>query len=407
MIGRWFSDNRLLVGFILLSTSSGVAAGIMQLVFPLYALSLSIGDGDIGLIRGSTQLCGLLTTLPGGFLVDRFGARRMYIVSGLVNALAICIIPTAATFSLLMLFLLFEGCVGNIRWTALNTAFFERLNSIGVSRAGWMRAAMAIGLSFLGPLIGGSLAHAFSFQINYLLIGMCILVPVCLLLLLQPNSSPPPLQLAETEPVPFPAQLRELLANRLLMNTALNQSLTMSSFNAFSVFIIIFLVKTLNCSPGMVSLIISVQGAAFVLIMFCGVAIMRRISSHGLYALCYLLQIGGLVAVGYSDRLWLIAAGSVSLGLGAGLMTTNSYAMLGNLVGKKGKATGLFYLITGAGISLGPVLSGFLVTQFGIRAAFTGFIPLQCCAFVYFIFIMIRRALAERYPLQTLGDTET
>lgn len=407
MIGRWLSENRLLAGFILLSTTSGVAAGIMQLVFPLYALSLNISDGDIGLIRGGAQFCGLLTTLPGGFLVDRFGARRMYIVSGLVNALAICIIPTAATFSLLMLFLLFEGCVGNIRWTALNTAFFERLNSIGVSRAGWMRAAMAIGLSFLGPLIGGNLAHAFSFQINYLLIGMCILVPVCLMLLLQPKQSPPPLHLAETEPVPLPAQLKALLANRLLMNTALNQSLTMSGFNAFSVFIIIFLVKTLNCSPAMVSLVISVQGAGFVLIMFCGGALMRRMSSHGLYALCYLFQIIGLMAVGYSDSLWLITAGSVSLGLGAGLMTTNSYAMLGNLAGKKGKATGMFYLITGAGISLGPVLSGFLVTQFGIRAAFTGFIPLQCCALGYFLYVMTRRPVVERSPLGSLGNSET
>lgn len=404
MVRRWLSENRLLLAFILLSISSGIAAGVMQLVFPLYALSLAISDGSIGLLRGIGQFGGLLTTLPGGFLVDRFGSRRIYIVSGLLNVLAVCLIPTASSYYLLMIILLVEGGIGSIRWTALNTAFFERLNSIGVSRAGWMRAAMAIGLNFLGPLLGGRVTESFSFQTSYLLIGMVLLAPICLMLAFTPKPRQALLHLGGGKPVPLLAQLRPLLGNRQLMHAALNQSLSMSCFNAFSVFIILFLVKTLHFSAPLASLIVAVQGVAFVLIMLCSGGLLGRFSMSALYAACYLLQIAGLCVVGYAESLWLICAGSVSLGLGVGLMTTMSYSLLGKMAGKKGAVTGVFYLITGTGIALGPVLAGFLVSLFGVRAAFTGFLPLEGCALGYYLLILARGRLAGRYRVQ--ADSE-
>lgn len=387
---RWLAENRLLLGFILLSVTSGISSGFMQLLFPLFALSLNIGDGGIGLLRGIGQLGGLLTTLPGGFLIDRYGARRIYVISGLLNVLAICLIPTAATFSLLLAFLVIEGLIGSIRWTALNTAFFERLSTIGISRAGWMRAAMAIGLSFLGPLLAGSLATSFTFQVNYLLTAFFILVPICLLLV-QSTLAPPSLHQRENDATPLREQFRSLLGNRLLMSTALNQSLSMSCFNAFSVFIILLLVKTLHIAPATVSLLIAVQGIGFVLVMFGGGSLIRSFSRSTLYVACYVLQILALLAVGTSDRLWLIWVGSISLGIGCGLMTTMSYTVLGNMAGKKGKITGIFYFITGTGIALGPIFGGFLAAQFGIRAAFTGFLPLECAALGYSLFLLVRK----------------
>lgn len=48
---RW-----LLSGFIALSIVTGTAAVVMQLLLPLYALSLKIRDGGIGLLRGVAAL---------------------------------------------------------------------------------------------------------------------------------------------------------------------------------------------------------------------------------------------------------------------------------------------------------------------------------------------------------------
>jgi len=52
----------------------------MQLVIPLYAIGLNATDAQVGLTRGILQFGGLLASLPGGFLVDRFGSKKIYIL---------------------------------------------------------------------------------------------------------------------------------------------------------------------------------------------------------------------------------------------------------------------------------------------------------------------------------------
>lgn len=116
---RW-----LLSGFIALSIVTGTAAGVMQLLLPLYALSLKISDGGIGLLRGVAQIGGLLMTLPGGFFIDRYGVWRIYVLCCLGNVLAILLIPSAATLPVLVLYLFIECCFSTLRWTAINTGLF-------------------------------------------------------------------------------------------------------------------------------------------------------------------------------------------------------------------------------------------------------------------------------------------
>lgn len=406
MINKWLAENKLLAGFIGLSISSGIASGIIQLVLPLYALSLNVSDAGVGLVRGIGQFGGLLTTLPGGFLIDRFGSRRMYIFSGLLNVLIILIIPTAATLHLLILYLFLEGGVGTIRWTALNTAFFERLNDFGLGKAGWMRASMAIGLSFLGPLLGGQLVQKISFQLDYCIIALFILLPICLMPLLKSNRPIADLRLAKADNDSTFAQFRELFANRLLLRTALIQSLAMSCNNAFSVFLIILLVKNMQQSPKVVATIIATQGIGSVLIMFWGGALLHKMKLSNLYAACYLMQIAGLIAVGFSDNLGVVWAGAVSLGLGTGLITTISYSLLGKMEGKKGKIAGFFYFVTGGGIAFGPILGGFLASLYGTKAAFIGFLPLELCALFYFLCIMTAESFVDSYPVRAIGNKE-
>jgi len=48
--------------------------------------------------------------------------------------------------------------------------------------------------------------------------------------------------------------------------------------------------------------------------------------------------------------------------------------------GQKGKLSGLFFLITGTGVALGPLWGGLLVRLWGIQAAFIGFVPIVLLA---------------------------
>jgi MFS family permease len=373
--------NRLLAGFIGLSITSGTSAGIMQLILPLYALSLNFSEGSIGLLRGLAPIGGLFTTLPGGFFIDHFGARRVYLVSGLLDTLLILMIPLATGRDALMLLLFIEGGIATIRWTAINSSFLDRLHYFGLVRAGWMRAAMAIGLSFFGPLLAGQLVRYTSYPVTFAVMSAFIFVPLCFI----PGFSVEAPQHSSTtntvvEHKSVMAEFRRLATNRLLLRTGLLQSLAMACNHSFLVFLIILIVKDLGYSSEVASLVVSAQGIGSVVVMFRGGDLADRFRMQKVHLACFLMQIFGLVAAGFSGRLWLIGCGAVVLAMGTGLLMATSYSQLGKMMGKKGKISAVFFLITGAGVAFGPLIGGYLASLFGIRGAFIGFLPLEAVA---------------------------
>ena len=378
----WLQKNRLLAAFLAVSITAGSSAGIMQLVLPLYALNLGIGDAGIGLIRGMGPIGGLVTTLPGGFFIDYFGPRKVYIASGLLDALFIILIPTATSRDLLMLYLFIGGGAATLRWTALNSSFLERLDYFGLVRAGWMRAAMAVGLSFIGPLIGGQLVYYTGYPVSFTVIAALIFLPLCFIPGFR-TGEPHRQQFNGSDDVPILTQFRQLAGNRMLLRTGILQSIAMACNHAFLVFIIILLVKDLHYSPQIASVIISAQGVGAVLIMFWGGDLADRFSMQRVHVACFLMQISGLVAAGFFSSIWIVATGSVVLAMGAALLMATSYSQLARLKGRKGKISGFFFLITGTGVALGPVYSGYLASLFGVRAAFTGFLPVAVSALAF------------------------
>ena len=175
-------------------------------------------------------------------------------------------------------------------------------------------------------------------------------------------------------------QFRGLMGNRLLWRVALLQAAAISCNSAFLVYIVLLVVDTLAGTPRLASMLIAAQGGAFVAIMLCGGGLLDRCRLRGLYAAAFLAQAAGLLMCGTLSTGWLLGAGAVAFGLGTGLVTTISFSRLGKMTGEKGKLAGLFFLVTGAGVALGPIWGGLLVQMWGVRAAFTGFVPVVLAA---------------------------
>jgi MFS family permease len=369
------------MAFIAVSISGGLAGGVMQLLLPLYAISLSVSPAGVGLIRGLAQFGGLVTSLPGGFLIDRFGARRVYTVSCLIDGVLICLIPNFTAVPYLTAFLFLEGALGTLRWTTINSAFFSRLDSFGHSRAGWTRASLAVGANFIGPLVGGMLASCFSYKYNYAIVGAIVATPgLALPLFRSSKRTTSTIRCGSVEPLQ--SQFRALLGNRPLWRVALLQSAGISSNGSYMIYIILLVVTTLGHSPADAAQLIAAQGIAFVISMFWGGRLFERHSLRLLYAGSFLLQAIGLTATGFLTGQWLLMAGAVAFGLGTGLLTTVSFSRLGSMPGSKGKLSGLFFLITGTGVALGPLWGGLLVKLWGIQAAFIGFVPIVLMALI-------------------------
>jgi len=71
-----FEGNELILRFMFINISSGIAVGMMNFIIPVYALSLNATSTEIGLIKGISGIGDLLVVLPAGFLVDYVARHR-------------------------------------------------------------------------------------------------------------------------------------------------------------------------------------------------------------------------------------------------------------------------------------------------------------------------------------------
>jgi len=150
--------------FLLLSAGTGVAVGVLALALPLYALALSATPSEVGLIRAASGVGMLLSVIPAGFLVDRFGAQAMFHVGSV--AVILCVIGYRFAPGPLALVgvALFEGAFRSLEFNALTATFLQALPRFGMKTVGWHKGALSLGLSFVGPLLGGALLGGLNFH---------------------------------------------------------------------------------------------------------------------------------------------------------------------------------------------------------------------------------------------------
>jgi predicted MFS family arabinose efflux permease len=86
----------VLVGTAGVYAAFGLLANTTGALVPLIQADLGLSDGRMGLVLGAWQLLYIVTSIPAGRLIDRFGARRALIVcmvvmlaSGLLRAAAV------------------------------------------------------------------------------------------------------------------------------------------------------------------------------------------------------------------------------------------------------------------------------------------------------------------------------
>jgi len=373
------SANKPIAGYMKLSLVTAVANGILQIVIPLYAISLQATATQVGLIRGLAQIGNLLATLPGGLMVDRYGARYIFLWGGLADMSVIWTMPLASKFQTLILLLFFEGMVVNMRWTALNAAFFDQLDSFGRDKASWIGAFWGIGFSLIGPLLAGPLIERTSYTVVFAIVGAIILGSNGYLGFHRQHLLSRQLALPLPDIKHQMKRYLHLLADKWFLRMAIIQCLARGIAAAFSIFIIVFMVNDLKVTPTTISLVVLTQGLGYILMMFWGGRTFDSRNLNRSYVGCFVLQGLGLVAAGLFNHLWCAWMGAFLMGMGTGWITAVSYSIVSSIEGEKGQIAGCYNFFAGSGMVLGPLLASLLSYLYGIEAAFLGFIPLIIC----------------------------
>lgn len=266
----------LMASYLVLNITSGTVAGAMQLAVPLYALSLKADTAQIGLIRGISGIGLLLLVIPAGFLVDHYGSKRLFLVGGLFGTVATFSLVTAHTPLAIAAVMGLAGLFSSLKMTALNSSFYSNLQSMGIEKAGWFKGSMSIGLTFLGPLAGGWLAHAISYDELFKLLAACTLIPISLVFFFH---NEPARQGSGGLRAAVRKQLTDfagLIRRRELYLPLLTESLSTSFFATFSAFIVVLAVQSLHLPATAASLLLSIEGGLFIITVFAAGKLILR-----------------------------------------------------------------------------------------------------------------------------------
>lgn len=156
----------------------------LEMTFPLFIEDKwNYGEREMGwmfMVMGA-----IVVPLQGGllgWLINKFGERRIVLTGLLLNALGMVLLLTAYSFVSLTLYLTIAG-IGNQLIRPTNTSWISKQTRIGQGAAiGIMDAFLSLG-RILGPLLGGWLyakeAYPYAVLAGILVIAMlCLYIPL-------------------------------------------------------------------------------------------------------------------------------------------------------------------------------------------------------------------------------------
>lgn len=373
-----FPRHHFLLAFSLLSVLMGTSAGTAVVVAALYGLSMGADERMLGLIAGSQSVGILIMGLPVGVLVDRYGPTRLFVLGNVLGGVVYALIPLIRTPEFLLQCMALISFFMPMRFVSINTLFMERLEVVGVSKAGWGRAAYMLGLLLVGPLFAAKLVQVLDFATIYRLIaasfGLTVLLsPIVFSGYVRPARAAKRLNFrdigASVALLGQDPQLRQICSSEFMVQ-ALNAY--------YSFFIIVIAIHVIGLNSESASGLVAAEGCSMVAaLLFLGHPV-SRMGSHVVFRIGLAAILGALLLLGLGPSAPPLWVGGILLGLGLGMLQIVVIARLARVGSRfgQGKVSGLNALVGPSGSFLGSLLGGVFGHTLGLQAVFLLFAPM-------------------------------
>lgn len=377
------SGNAFIARFMLLSVIGGLTIGMGKVVTTFFALHVGATSSQVGFIAGVEAVGRMLVTVPAGFIIARRGARIVYSISSLVPMALNAVTPW---LSLWYVIALTRGAIGlsiPFRVVAMNSAFLQQLSTLGASRAGWYRGSQSLGMTLLGPLLGGLLVQHGSYWGCYLLIAVLFAVMAIFGNSFMPNAEAVAAEPPAGDGQGMWSQSLALLRDRTIRDSCLIEAIGSSTVSLFSTFILLLAIDVLGVSQSLAVMLLVVQGITTVVVSFTLGFLVSGVARNVVQPFSFAMMVAGLLVIGMANAYLLVALGAVLLSAGGALIGLARTLQLSRMTISKGKISGVFNLATMGGTAFGAVAGGVLAELVGLRGLFLSWIPLVIAAALF------------------------
>lgn len=364
---------------------------------PVYARYLGAPDEIIGLLVAAVTITGIVVKLPAGALSDVFGFRRLMITGALVKATGPFVYLLALSWPCLLAVRFYHGLATAIYAppaSALVASVYPKERGY---RLGLYNGAENAGV-VLGPVVGGALLSLTTsrFPVVFLISGA--IGTLSLIVMLRVPDVP-----AVRAPDPGGATsrrravqslrsvrkgIRDIVADSQVRLVSLVEAMLWMGIGSVQAYLPLYAL-TIHLPVWQIGTLAGAQGVASIWSRpIMGRRSDRLKSRKPLIVGGSLLCIATLIAIPYTTGYGLLLGLSVIFGLGTGIVTPSTMAMIGDIVQKKGdygSAMGVFGSLWDTGHACGPVVFGFLLVTFGYRTSWLIMALVMTAALVVFV----------------------
>jgi predicted MFS family arabinose efflux permease len=374
-----------LAGFTTLALISGVSIGLGKVVTQFFALSIGADAFQIGLIMAMESIGMVLVTVPAGFVIARFGARRVYAVASTGPLIANLLMPFAGNWIALAVARLTIGLCIPFRIVSMNSTFLAQLHRIGVGKAGWYRGALTAGLALIGPALATVLVANVNYVWAFVVISALFgIMAVGSLYFFTDEAAPPQKGLT---PGHIYDEARTLLRNRNVSESCLIEFISSATGSLFGAFVIIVAAQIHSLTKEDGVHIMLFHGATTVLALFGAGRLTQGLNKWLAYGGGLVLATAALVLLGTAQGFVQLAAGAVLLSAASALVHLVNMRLLSDHPGEKSKISGLYNLSSMTGSSLGALAGGFVSKVVAIQTVYLLWLPVLwlAAAVLYFV----------------------
>jgi len=346
-------------------------------VLPLYTKALGGTDFILGLISAFSPLAGILFSFPIGLLSDKIGRKKLLVISGIIFVLAPIFYLSVSNPLWLIPIRFFHGIATAILGPVVSAIIVKIYSRNKGEKLGIYSSSTLIGRT-LAPLLGGFIISYFanpgiaivSYKLVYIA-AFILALPVFFLILFIKEKKNPKKKNKKVELKDFYIDLKYFFSNKKLFSTAIVEMATYFAYGSFETYLPVYLTN-FNIPAYQIGLIFSVQILSIALSKPLFGKISDKIDKRKQIIAGILILGIAIGLIGFFQTILGAVILGILFGLGLSFSTiaTSTYTAEITKEDKLGSSLGSLSSIMDIGQSIGPFITGIIITYFSFKTGF-------------------------------------